>query len=137
MDTSREEVRYALDIVRFLAMDAVAKRELLAREGAAEWLAQSKPLRGVLEEFSQNAQFLFDPDMPSLAEKPLEELIHLVDLVLWADDHHPNKFEYTATLDALEVPVWRLVERLANEVFVRAGMEVAPFVGDWRMIFAR
>ena len=135
-----DEAVYALDVLRFLALGSQLQRELLFGGSSPEWIGERDPLRGVLEEFSENSRFLMDPDASPQrisGDQVVRELDALIEILLWADDHHPSGRVYTAKADALERQEWSLLRRLSGVALDAYREPRAPFSGEWEMIFAR
>ena len=138
MKNLSDEKLYALDILRFLAMARDDQLELLAGAESPSWIADHHPLRGALEEIGENATFLLDRDSDEFAagEQPLRELEALIELLLWADAHHPSGHVFTSMPTALDRVEWSLIRRLAGATLDGLGQQRIPFHGDWQMIFA-
>lgn len=134
-----DEVIFAVDILRFLAMPKAEQAALLFGPEAPEWIRQLDPLRGALEEIGENSRFLLTPEIDSCeaGKQALRELDALVEILLWADDHHPSGKTYTTPPGALEREEWNLVRRLSEAALDGFQQPKMPFSGDWKMIFAR
>lgn len=63
------------------------------------------------------------------------ELDALIELMLWADGHHPSGRIYTQTPAALARQEWALVRRLADRALKEFGVS-REFAGDWALVFS-
>lgn len=139
MNELSAEALYALDVLRFLALEEDAQVSLIREEPAPALVRNSEPLRDALEEAGEMLPILLDPDseLYSSIERVIRELDALIEILLWADDHHPSGRVYTRFPDALKRYEWSLVRRLAALALGCYGQVGTPFTGDWRMIFSR
>lgn len=120
-------------------MDSESQINLISGADAPAWIRDHDPLRGALEEMGENSRFLFhyDADWLSSAEQVVRELDALIEILIWADDHHPSGKVYTTFPLALAREELSLIRRLAGAALDCLGCERAPFAGDWQMIIAR
>lgn len=139
MQDRSEAKSYIFDILRFLALEEAEKRKMLFSESSPKWFRNVSPLEGVLGEFVQFYEMIFDPDTsPELkaAEELASELAAVVELMLIADNHPSGARVYTRDGASLERTEWRLVRRLSRAVLDAYREPAQPFHGDWQMIFA-